>query len=513
VTRVGRGGTVRMGALLLGGLALVVSCARPSRPSGGPRDWIPPMVVSTWPDTFEVIEPTRKPVVIRFNERLSERPTQGALDNAVIISPATRGQRVKLTRAGLEISIDGGFRPGLVYRVRVLPTIRDLFGNAMEGPFELVFSTGGELETNVIAGLATDRITGEPLANVRVEARDTEGTEDAPAYLALTDTAGVYVLRYVPSGSYRVTLFEDVNRNAEPDFRELQAETGVAVGLQPPQADTVIQEVALLRPDTTPAQLIRLQAEDSLLLRLTFDDYLDPEVEGALDRVEVRLSREEEGGPLVARLLWEHQVDSMRAHADSVKAEADRLAEFDSLRSELPSLRRLYDSLQAAGQSTRADSVEVQIERITERLAPPEPARRPGPELEEAATAREPEPIRPQQFFFALLEEPLAPGEAYQVRVTEVTNINALGGGGGEAAVSWTPPDPPAGARPPPSDTTGAVPDTVGAPPPDTTVVPPPDTTRAVPHATVLFLPGSTGESLSPAGRSALPWWMPPRAP
>jgi hypothetical protein len=162
MTRLGPGGMLRLGTVLWGGLALVVSCAMPSRPSGGPRAWIPPMVVSTWPDTFEVIEPTRKPVVIRYSTRLSERPTEGTLDNAVLVSPATSGHRVKLTRNGLEISVTGGFRPDLVYRVRVLPTIKDLFGNAMEGPFELVFSTGGEFEPNVIAGLATDRISGDP---------------------------------------------------------------------------------------------------------------------------------------------------------------------------------------------------------------------------------------------------------------------------------------------------------------------------------------------------------------
>ena len=92
-----------------------MGCARPGRPPGGPEDRIPPMVISTWPDTLEIIEPTRDPIRIRYNERISERPTQGTMDDAVLISPETGEVRVKHKRGGLEISLEGGLKPDLVY--------------------------------------------------------------------------------------------------------------------------------------------------------------------------------------------------------------------------------------------------------------------------------------------------------------------------------------------------------------------------------------------------------------
>jgi hypothetical protein len=506
------------------------------------------MVVSTWPDTFEVIEPTRKPVVVRFSKRLSERPTQGTLDNAVIISPATSGHRVKLTRDGLEISVVGGLRPDLVYRVRVLPTLRDLFGNAMEGPFELVFSTGGEFEANVIAGVATDRITGDPLPNVRVEAQGLGADEDDPRYLALSDSAGVYILRYVPSGLYGVTLFEDINRNAIPDFRERQARTQAALGLEPPGADTVIQEVALLLPDTTPARLMGARAEDSLLVRLSFDDYLDPLMEGTLDSLVVTLVREEleereeeeekeeeeeeqeeQLTPRVVAILWEHQVDSMKARADSMRAEGARLARLDSLRTAADSLGQVLDSLQAVGETARADSVQAALDRIAGQLAPPDPPARPREEARPPARTPEPSPIRPQQVFFALLGDPLPSRVPFKITVTGVMNINGLGGGGGEASLVWTPPDPPPERRPPPADTVGTPPDTIVTPPdtlvspPDTTVVPPPDTTAVPPPDTTAVPPPDTTavpplRATGPGLRSGSPpeafrWWPPRRTP
>ena len=114
-------------------------CARQGRPSGGSDDRIPPMVISTWPDTFETIEPTRDPIVITYSERISERPTEGRLGDAVVVSPETGRYEVKHKRTSLEVKVAGGWKPGLVYRVRVQNTIKDLFNNRMDGPFELVF--------------------------------------------------------------------------------------------------------------------------------------------------------------------------------------------------------------------------------------------------------------------------------------------------------------------------------------------------------------------------------------
>jgi hypothetical protein len=431
------------------------------------------MVVSTWPDTFETIEPTRDPVLIRFSERISERPTTGRLDDVVVVSPETGAYRVKNTRSGLEISVTGGLRGGLVYRVRVLNTIKDMFNNTMEGPFELVFSTGGEYEQNVLAGVVTDRITGEKVDQARVEAReipeapeeeDAERT-DIPVYVARTDTAGIFILRYVPSGQYEVTVYQDNNRNREPDFREAQGTAGAQLGLMAAKQDTVITEVALLQPDTTPARLVRVEAEDSILLRLSFDDFLL--TPASLSPVRITLSREEGDSPVVESLLWPHELDSLRAFEDSVRAADSLRLVTDSLQGVADSLQTVLANLQAAGDTLELPEVERALEVLQARLEPPEREEERGEE--EAPPI--PPPILPEPTIYAFLRTPLAPDQAYQVTVTNVRNINGLTGGGGEASVTWKPPEAP------PPDTAAVLPDSLAAPP-DTAAVPP-DTSRA----------------------------------
>ncbi|MGW8267765.1 MAG: Ig-like domain-containing protein [Longimicrobiales bacterium] len=453
---------------LLVGVLHTSGCARPGRPSGGPEDRIPPMVIDTRPDTFRTIDPTRDPVVFTFSERISERPTQGRMSEAVLVSPETGVYEVKHKRSALEVSVEGGWKAGLVYRVRVLNTVKDLFNNPMEGPFELVFSTGGAYESHVLAGVVTDRISGEKVEGARVEAREViegeaeqEGEEspEVPVYVARTDSAGIYMIRYIPSGRYDISIFRDNNRNREPDYTEVQGTTTAHFGLLAPRADTLIREVALLRPDTIPAELARVEAVDSALIELIFDDFLP--TESSLSPVRLTLSRDTGSAPGVERLLWPRQLDSLRAFEDSVRVADSLRIVADSLRVVADSLQGVVQALEAAGDTVELPEVQRALERLEARLAPPEPE---TPEEEEEAPA--PEPILPQPSFFAILQEALEPNQPYQVLVDGVRNINGLGGGGGEATVTWEPPEPP------PGDTTGALPDSLLVPP-DTASVPP----------------------------------------
>ena len=470
-----------VGAVILGGAALFGACARPTSPPGGPRDIVPPMIASTWPDTFEIIEPTRDPVRIVFSERISERPTQGTLDNAVQVSPFTGEHTVKHTRSGLEIDVIGGFQPDLVYRIRILPIVKDLFTNTMEGPFELVFSTGAQYETNVIAGIVEDRITGEVIEGARVEARG-RGEEDPPVYVATTDSSGVFALRYLPAASYDISLYQDMNRNEEPDFSESQ---GTAEGIfetLPPEADTVIlRQVRLLRPDTLPARLIRVEAHDSLTVRLAFDDFLD--AEGTLGPFFVQIAPEEGPDLEIDRLVWPRQVDSLRAVADSIAAEERRIIMVDSLQIVVDSLNLIFSAMETAGDTLGVDSVGTVLDRLQARIAPPDPREEPDPE-----EVQGPPPILPRQEFFVLLAEPLVPDRLFNATVSGVANINGLGGGGGEASFTWEPPEPPPEEEVP--DTAAALPDTAGVSP-DTSGVPP--DTMGVPPDTSGIPPDTSG--------------------
>jgi hypothetical protein len=406
---------MRHGLLVLAALT-AAGCAQARQPTGGEPITTPPRVVEVSPAPFSVQTALSQPVVIRFDRRLSER-LQGVreLRDAVLVSPETGEVRVRRRRRHLEISVDGGWQPGLVYRVVVLPVIQDLFNNVRSEPIELVFSTGPDIPETAVAGLVEDRLTGRAVADTRVEATSLEA---AHAYVAMTDSAGFFALRHLPAGEYQLHAWLDRNRDRSRDFAEPRDSTPVALAAQ----DTMVLELALLPGDTTQARLTTASMIDSTKIQLTFDDYFEPGPVGGTGRLYLA---EDTSFVAEGTLFHGTRTDSLRA--------ADREAE-----------------------GAAADTAGAAP------AGPPAPAPSAAGPPAGRASGAEPRRDLPQRELVLLLADPLEPDTRYLVVVADVTNIHGIPGGGGSASFT-TParpavaPDPPPDAGPPaaaPPDTT-----------------------------------------------------------
>lgn len=422
--------------LLLAGAAVLLlpvvgGCARTIGPTGGPVPEFPPTVVATSPDTFAIVQPFGGPVRIEFERTLAERLTTGSLRDAVVVSPLNGEVTVSQRGRRLEISMEGGFRAPAVYRITVLPRFEDRYRNTMDRPVELFFSTGPEFDDTLLAGLLVDRLTGEEVAGARVDAAP---LDDGPTYSSVSDSTGVFAFRFLPPGSYRITAWDDVNRNREPDFVERQASMQATVA----SADTlVITELALLAPDTTAAVLASARALDTLAVEVTFDDALDPEWSPAGVRASLEVSEAARAGaveagrepirdddlPRVIEILHRHAWDAR------VADEAD---------------------LPEPGDPDDPDAVPT----------PPVPT--PGAPFPVDPAATDPagtEPgdrILPDQRLVLVLDGPLPYGVQLVVRVDGVLNLADIPGGGGEVRFTVLP--PPEAPTPEPPEAGAAVP-------------------------------------------------------
>jgi hypothetical protein len=426
------------------------ACANQGTPPGGPVDVRPPVLVGTEPDTFATITDLDAPVRFHFDERISESVGGGELDDAVVVSPRTGDVSVRHGRRTLTVEVEGGFRPGLLYRVTLQPVVRDMFGNQLRDPFELVFSTGGSAPPTAVAGQAWNRTTGAPVDDALVQAT----SADSVTYVSRADQEGIYVLRYLPEGSYAVTAFEDLDRDGVLDARETQGTVEALVQA----GDTILVDLAMLPSDTTAAVLMTASALDSVTAVLELDDYLD--FDAPVSGVTVLIEGPDGPGPAVARLLHE------REYTAYVETVSDSLARLDSLdaaarAAAAPPPVAAPDSA-ATPDSAVADSAGAAGQLTVQ--AGGAPSRRGPPALGGArggARGRGPERPLPGRRLVALLASPLEVDVEYDVTVSGVTNINGVGDGGGETTLLLPPPEPPPN-RPEPSPD-GAPP---GAPPP-----------------------------------------------
>lgn len=251
------------GALILA-LAGLAACAQIEPPSGGPEDRTPPQLVVSRPDTNAVAPGWSGPVVLVFDERVSER----GVDQAVEVSPRTSSVVVRHSGDELHVRLREGWRPGIIYHVTVLPVLRDLFGNPVTEPIRLVFSTGPEIPETRAVGQVIDRTTGRAAAEIRVEA---VRIADSLVYATATDTAGRFVITDVPTGEYVVRAFDDLNRNRRLD--EFEASDSAAVEIV--ADDSAVARLSVVPPDSTAPRLTSAEIEGRTL-EIEFDDLLDP---------------------------------------------------------------------------------------------------------------------------------------------------------------------------------------------------------------------------------------------
>jgi Carboxypeptidase regulatory-like domain/Bacterial Ig-like domain len=417
---------------------LAAACAHVEAPTGGPVDSIAPTLISTRPDTNAVLNGWTGPAVFVFSEGLSEQ----GVDEAVTLSP--RRGPVAVDKEGDEIRVQPrrGWQPNTIYQVEIAPGLKDRFNNAVRTPSRLVFSTGPAIPDTRATGVVTDRVTGSPSVQARVDATR---LADSLVYSTTADSAGRYTFRQVPEGEYRVIGYRDANRNFRVDAFEQRDTAVVTIAA----GQTPVADLALLPNDTT-GPVAGSARMTSGWIEIRFDDYLDPDQAVSPEQVSVV-------GPDGACVA----ISEVRIGPPPEARDTADEAEADSARP-------------AAGQPPAGRPGAVQ------------PGARPAADTAGADTTPPRGPL-PSQALFARPAAELLPDTLYTVRVRDVRNVNGLVGGGevplrtprppppARADSAAAPPDSAAPAVPPPVPADSAAP-APAAPPTAPPTTPPPGT-------------------------------------
>lgn len=197
---------------------LLYQCANPVSPGGGPRDTLPPQVLSSTPPNNSVFFDKQK-ISITFDEFVKlKNPNQQVL----ISPPLVNRPEYKLKGKSLVIELDEVFMPNTTYTI--------FFGNAIvdiaeENPlanYLYSFSTGSYIDSLAIAGEVVNAFDLVPLEEIFVllfpTIVDTIPTDSIPMlarplYVAKTDVNGQFQLRNLRNQQYRLFALRDVNSN------------------------------------------------------------------------------------------------------------------------------------------------------------------------------------------------------------------------------------------------------------------------------------------------------------
>ena len=201
--------------------AVFVQCASIAQPQGGPRDSLPPLIVSTTPQQ-RATDFKGKRIVLNFNEYITLQDQQKEF---VVSPPAADNSKPTLTVKGRSIQVDFQNQPdsATTYRLDFGNAIADNNEGNRLGNYAFIFSTGPQLDTLMMSGLVRDAQTRDSVIGAMLfffDARlDSLPDQDStlfnarPDAIFRTDSSGLFLADILKDKDYRVYAILDKNGN------------------------------------------------------------------------------------------------------------------------------------------------------------------------------------------------------------------------------------------------------------------------------------------------------------
>jgi len=194
---------------------LIMSCAKVSSPTGGPRDESPPVVLSSEPENESVYFDERG-----FQVTFDEYFVLDNVDQVLMISPPlnkkpkiqVRGKTLKLELDEEEVLMDS-----MTYSFNFLNSIKDLNENNPIENFKYVFSTGDVIDSLSVTGYIYDAFNLEAGEEIFVLMHsgmsDTLPETSLPAYITKAADNGKFRIDNIAAGEYKIYGLKDDNNN------------------------------------------------------------------------------------------------------------------------------------------------------------------------------------------------------------------------------------------------------------------------------------------------------------
>ncbi len=189
------------------------SCANPGvGPTGGDRDTIPPIIISSSPQHLQTNFEGNE-IILGFNEYIV---AENLAANLVVSPPIAERPTVRIRGRNLIVRFDEDLIPGRTYSVDFQNEIKDFNeGNELEG-LRMLFSTYDEIDTLRISGYLLDAFTLEPVKNAIATLytfdQDTAFTSLRPDFIARADSEGFFMFDNLPEENFRLFGLVDSDR-------------------------------------------------------------------------------------------------------------------------------------------------------------------------------------------------------------------------------------------------------------------------------------------------------------
>jgi hypothetical protein len=193
---------------------LIVSCANPQAPEGGPRDATPPVILEFSPQQ-NTLNFSGESIVINFDDYMN----RSSVIKNLYITPEIKTE-YDWSGKEFEIEFIEPLESNTTYAITLDGGYTDRFGNNPETPFTLIFSTGNDLDSASISG----KVQGKSETLFAMLWRpDSTGsfpdvTQTKADYRLKVSNKGTFSFKGLKEGKYRIAAVDDKFQDGIVDF-------------------------------------------------------------------------------------------------------------------------------------------------------------------------------------------------------------------------------------------------------------------------------------------------------
>lgn len=195
------------------------NCANPGRPTGGPKDTIPPTLTYSSPANG-TLNFDATSLELHFSEDINA----DKLKQQLIVTPTTNlNFKSIVKRNKLIIKLLTELNDSTTYNFNFANGITDITEKNPAINLSLAFSTGPSIDSMSVEGYVEDLLSKEPAKEYVVGLYPVSDTlnyfTDKPIYFTTTNDSGNYQIKYIKTGNYKIMSFKDDNGNylLDPD--------------------------------------------------------------------------------------------------------------------------------------------------------------------------------------------------------------------------------------------------------------------------------------------------------
>jgi len=195
-----------------------LSCARQTAPTGGPKDSIPPTLITSIPKAGQ-INFKGSSIELTFSEPIFLNNPKDEL----LITPAIGKEfDIESKKNQVIITFDQPLDDSTTYAINFREAIQDITEKNPAEMLKLAFSTGSYIDSLSIEGTTYDLLTSVELKDATIALYQTDTFDifkHKPTYLTKSDSKGKFRIENLKPGRYFIYGFNDKNKNLLTDSK------------------------------------------------------------------------------------------------------------------------------------------------------------------------------------------------------------------------------------------------------------------------------------------------------